>query len=99
LWRKICYIPDMRPHTAAMIKEMLAQAKGFVAEGEARLLTQETRVAKLEGKDREGRESRKLLKIMRDTQNLQVGHVRLLERELAAADDADADQTNCALVP
>ena len=82
-----------------MIKEMLAQAKGFVAEGEARLLTQETRVAKLEGKDREGRESRKLLKIMRETQNLQVGHVRLLERELAAANDADEDQTNYALVP
>jgi hypothetical protein len=77
-----------------MIKEMLAQAKGFVAEGEARLLAQETRVAKLEGKDREGRESRKLLNIMRDTQNLQIGHVRLLERELAANDDADAHQAN-----
>jgi len=86
------YIPDMRPHTPAMIKEMLIRAKGFVAEGEARLLAQETLVAKLEGKDREGRESRKLLKIMRETQNLQVGHVRLLERELAAADDADEDQ-------
>jgi hypothetical protein len=77
-----------------MIKEMLAHAKKLVAEGEARLFAQETRVAKLEGKDREGRESRKLLKIMRDTQNLQVGHVRLLERELAADDDADAHQVN-----
>jgi hypothetical protein len=77
-----------------MIKEMLAHAKGLVAEGEARLLAQETRVAKLEGKDREGRESRKLLKIMRDTQNLQVGHVRLLEREIAADADVDAQQAN-----
>jgi hypothetical protein len=27
---------------------------------------------------------------MRDTQNLQVGHVRLLERELGAGDHSDA---------
>jgi hypothetical protein len=57
-------------------------AKELVAEGEVRLVAQEIRVAKLEGKDREGCESRKLLRTMRDTQNFQVGHVRLLEWEL-----------------
>jgi hypothetical protein len=31
---------------------------------------------------------------MRDTQNLQVGHVRLLEREIAADADVDAQQAN-----
>ena len=61
---------------------MLAHAKERVAQGEARLTAQQNRVAKLEGKNRAGRESTKLLKIMRDTQNLQISHVRLLEREL-----------------
>jgi hypothetical protein len=72
-----------------MIKEMLAHAKDLVAEGEVRLIAQENRVAKLEGRNREGRESRKLLRIMRDTQNLQIDHVRLLESELGAAGDPD----------
>jgi len=68
-----------------MIKEMLARAKDLVAEGEARLVAQEARVAKLGRNGQEGHESWKLLRIMRDTQNLQAGHVRLLERELGAA--------------
>jgi hypothetical protein len=76
-----------------ILKRMLAHAKDLVAEGEARLVAQEARVAELEckgkGKDREGRESWKLLRIMRDTQNLQIGHVRLLERELGGGGDSD----------
>jgi hypothetical protein len=77
-----------------MIKEMLARAKDLVAEGEVRLVAQEARVAELGGKSQEGRESLKLLRIMRDTQNLQVGHVRLLERELGAGDHSDARKPN-----
>ena len=58
------------------------------------MVAQEARVAELEwkGKDREGRESWKLLRIMRDTQNLQIGHVRLLERELGGADPSVGDK-------
>jgi hypothetical protein len=72
---------------------MLSRAKDYIAEGEARLVAQEARVAELErkGKGREGRERReswKLLRIMRDTQNLQIGHVKLLERELAEVGDS-----------
>jgi len=79
--------PGIDIHPPAILKRMLAHAKDLVAEGEARLVAQEARVAELEwkGKDREGRESWKLLRIMRDTQNLQIGHVRLLERELGGA--------------
>ena len=73
----------MRPHTPEVIEQMLAQAKDLVFEGEARLVAQEARVAELERQGRERQESWKLLKIMRHTQDLQIGHVRLLERELA----------------
>ena len=80
----------MRPHTPAIIKRLLAQAKDFVAEGEARLIAREARVAQLGRKGREDYESSKLLRIMRDTQNLQIGHVKLLERELRATGDLGA---------
>ena len=76
---------------------MLAHAKDLVAEGEARLVAQEARVAELEwmgkGNGREGRESWKLLRIMRNTQNLQIGHVRLLERELGEVGGSDGVTT------
>jgi len=88
--------PGIDIHPPAILKRMLAHAKDLVAEGEARLVAQEARVAELEGKgkgkDREGRESWKLLRIMRDTQNLQIGHVRLLERELGGADPSVGDK-------
>ena len=70
-----------------MIEQMLAQAKELVAEGEKRLVAQEARVVEHRRKGREGRESWKLLTIMRVTQNLQTGHVRLLERELGIGRD------------
>jgi hypothetical protein len=80
----------MHPHTRAIIDEMLPRAKAFVAAGEERVRAQETRVAELERKGGAGHESRKLLKIMRETQALQMSHVRLLEREIMA-DDGSSD--------
>ena len=85
--------PGIPLHPSETLKRLLSRAKDHIAEGEARLVAQEARVAELELKGkangREGRESSKLLKVMRDTQTLQVGHVRLLERELGEAGDPD----------
>jgi hypothetical protein len=85
--------PDLRLHPPEVLKRLLSRAKGHVAEGEARLVEQEARVAELELKGKangeEGRESLKLLRIMRETQNLQIGHVRLLERELGGGGNSD----------
>ena len=79
---------EARFHPPETLKRLLSRAKDHIAEGEARLVAQETRVVELDLKGkangREGRESSKLLRIMRETQNLQIGHVRLLERELEA---------------
>jgi hypothetical protein len=84
---------DTRLHPPATLKRLLSRAKDHIAKGQARLVAQEARVVALERKGkangREGGESWKLLRIMRDTQNLQFGHVRLLEREVGEAGDAD----------
>ena len=72
----------MVPHTPQVLKLLLARAKDLVADGEARLVAQEARLAALGRKGGDSRESWKLLRIMRDTQNLQVAHLKLLEREL-----------------
>jgi hypothetical protein len=73
------------PHTTEVLEQLLARAKDLVADGEARLVAQEARLADLARKGGDSPESWKLLKIMRDTQNLQVGHLKLLERELGPA--------------
>ena len=63
---------------------MLPRAKGLAADGEERVRVQEARVAELERMGRIAPESRKLLKVMRETLALQISHVRLLEREIKA---------------
>jgi len=52
---------------------------------------QEVRVAELERKGRITPESKKLLKIMRETLALQISHVKLLEREIKTDDGSSAD--------
>jgi len=79
---ELSYIPDMHPHTHAIIEDYLPRAKRLVVDGEQRVRKQEARVAELERKGWAAPESRKLLKIMQETQALQVSHVRLLEREI-----------------
>ena len=80
----------MHPHTRTIIDRMLPRAKGLAADGEKRVCVQEARVAELERKGRIAPESKKLLKIMRETLALQISHVRLLERE-TADDGSPAD--------
>jgi hypothetical protein len=77
-------VPHLVPHTPQVLKLLLARAKDLVADGEARLVAQEARLADLGRKGADSRESRKLLKIMRETQNLQVAHLKLLEWELGS---------------
>jgi len=78
----------MRPHTPQMIEEMVVRAKNLVAEGEQRLRAQEARVVELERKGRKAPESRKLLKLLRETQALQIRHVSLLEWEFKVEEDS-----------
>jgi hypothetical protein len=81
----------MHPHTRTIIDQMLPRAKGLAADGEERVRVQEARVAELERKGRIAPESKKLLKIMRETLALQISHVRLLEREIKADGGSSAD--------
>jgi hypothetical protein len=55
-----------------------------VADGERRLAAQEARVADLERSGRDSPESKRLLEIMKETMTLQISHLKLLEREVAA---------------
>jgi hypothetical protein len=68
-------------HSQFVREELLPQAKSFVVEGERRLAAQEARVADLERQGRDAPQSKKLLTIMRETIALQIGHVKMLERE------------------
>jgi hypothetical protein len=74
----------MSAHTVLIVRELLPRAKNFVAEGERRLAAQEARVADLQRKGHDAPQSKKLLTIMRETMALQIGHVKLLEREVLA---------------
>ena len=69
-------------HIDLIVQELLPQAKSFVAEGEQRLAAQEGRVADLVRKGRDGAQSKRLLTIMRQTIELQIGYVKMLEREV-----------------
>jgi hypothetical protein len=73
-------------HTRAMLQQMLPDAEMRVVRGAEHLRAQEARVAALNGKGQLAENSRKLLEIMRQTQVLQMEHVELLKRELAAAE-------------
>lgn len=78
----------MPVHTRAMLEQMLSQAETLVDRGAERLRAQEARVAALENKGLPAEDSRKLLKIMKQTQKLQWEHVELLKQELAVAEYA-----------
>jgi hypothetical protein len=73
----------MPPHNRAMLERMLPEAETSVAEGAARIRLQEARVAALQDKGALADQSKKLLVIMKQTQELQIEHVTLLRRELA----------------
>lgn len=73
-------------HTRAMLLQMLPDAERLVARGAERLRAQEARVVALKNKGLLEEHSRKLLQIMKQTQELQVEHVELLKRELAATE-------------
>lgn len=88
---KSCCVPDMRPHTRTIIDHLLPRAKGLAADGEERVRLQEARVVGLERKGQIAPESRKLLKVMRETLALRISHVRLLEREIKTDGGSSAD--------
>jgi hypothetical protein len=71
-------------HKRLIVEDLLPQAKTYVAEGEQRLAAQEARVTTLERQGRDAPQSKKLLKLMRETMELQRAHVRLLQREIAS---------------
>jgi hypothetical protein len=77
----------MPRHTRQMIEQLLPEAETLVADGAARIRAQESRVTELERKGRRTDQSKKLLAIMKQTQELQISHVQLLRRELAGSDD------------
>ncbi|MGB8627781.1 MAG: hypothetical protein WCD69_00095 [Xanthobacteraceae bacterium] len=73
------------PHIDLVIQELLPQARTFVAEGQRRLAAQEAIVDGLEAAGRNKPESKKLLANLRQSMALQIGHMKLLEREIRAA--------------
>jgi len=73
----------MLVHTSAMLQLMLLRAESLVDRGAERLRAQEARVAALEGQGLPTQDSRKLLRIMKQTQTLQAEHVELLKEDLA----------------
>jgi len=75
----------MPPHSRAMLERMLPEAEGLVARGAERIQAQEARVAALEDKGTATDQSKKLLAVMKQTQELQIEHVMLLRRELAVS--------------
>jgi hypothetical protein len=74
----------MQIHSRAMLEEMVPKAESLVAKGAERIRAQEARVAGLKYKGAVGDQSKNLLAIMEQTQELQIEHVALLKRELAA---------------
>ena len=78
----------MVSHTRTLIEQMLSDAEAFVADGERRLEAQRIRVAALEKAGRAADQSRRLLKIMEQTQVLQRGHIAMLKRDLNQPDYA-----------
>lgn len=76
----------MPVHSRAILEQMAPKAERHVARGAERIRAQEARVACLQHKGTVGDQSEKLLAIMKQTQELQIEHVALLKRELAACD-------------
>jgi hypothetical protein len=75
----------MSPHSRGMLEQMLPQAESMVARGAERIQAQEARVATLKNKGALVDQSKKLLAIMKQTQELQIQHVKLLRQELAVS--------------
>jgi hypothetical protein len=75
----------MPAHSRAVLEQMLPAAQNHVARGAERIRAQEARVAALERKGLAD-QAKKLLAVLKQTQALQMEHVELLKRELAAPD-------------
>jgi hypothetical protein len=73
-------------HDYETLQQMLSKAKCFVARGAERVQEQKARAVSLKRQGLAAEQSKKLLEIMTQTQELQVSHVELLERELGDAD-------------
>jgi hypothetical protein len=71
----------MAAHNRATLEWMLPEAESFAARGAELVREQEARVAALQDMAKV-EQSKKLLALMRDTQELHVSHVALLRREL-----------------
>jgi hypothetical protein len=69
-----------------MLEQMLPAAESLVARGAERIRAQEERVAAFERYGAVADQSKQLLAIMKQTQELQIHHVILLKRELAGFD-------------
>ena len=80
----------MDPHSRNLLLQMLHDAKSFVAHGEQNLRAQEALVGEQDRKRRQKGESAKLLRTMRETQSLMIGHVMLLESEIKAHGEREA---------
>ena len=78
----------MTSRTRRLVERMLSDAEASVAEGERRLEAQRVRVAALEKAGRPTEQSQRLLKIMEQTQGLQLSHIAMLKRDLARPDYA-----------
>jgi hypothetical protein len=76
-------IAIMAAHNRAMLEWMLPQAESFAARGAELVREQEARVVALQHNKAMAEQSKTLLALMRDTQELHVNHVTLLRRELS----------------
>lgn len=72
----------MQPHSQQTLERMLPEAEKAVARGEELIRTQEARIACFRDQGALAAQSKKLLGIMKQTQELQIQHVALLRREL-----------------
>ena len=73
------------PHDRSMLEDLIARAEKFVAEGADRLAAQRARVAGMKRIGGGAEQSTRLLRIMEDTQALQIDHLRTLKQELQTA--------------
>jgi hypothetical protein len=70
------------PHDRSMLEDLIVRAEKIVAEGEDRLAAQRARIAELKRIGGGAGQSTKFLRIMEDTQALQIDHLRTLKQEL-----------------
>ena len=75
-------------HTRTQLEEMVFRAETLITEGQKRIVAQRARVAALDRNGGRTHLSKQFLKIMEDTQSLQISHLDMLRRELAAPDIA-----------